>query len=587
MKEFFKFMFASMLGFLITLIIAGFIFMAMVMAAISFTKPKEVAVNSSTILHLRLNQEITDRTSNAPFAFGAMGELESVPLGLNDIIKNLNKASEDERIKGIFLELSFVPSGMATLEEIRGLLEKFKSSGKFVIAYGEAMDQKAYYLATVADKLYLHPEGLIEFRGLNSELVFIRGLLEKMDVETQIIRHGEYKSAVEPLILDRMSEANREQTTALAQTIWGNMVSHISESRNLSHEDLNRLADNLTAFRAADALNAGLIDSVLYKDEVLHVLAQKAGLEKLEKINILALKKYNNVIVKDASVSRDKIAVIFAEGDIVQGKSDEQTIGSDDLSLEIRTARENLSVKAIVLRINSPGGDGLASDVIWREVQLAGSEKPVIVSMGNLAASGGYYIACPATKILAHPSTITGSIGVFGVIPYLGKMFSNKLGITFDRVTTNKNSDFLSLNKPLTPFQREVMQNFVDDFYATFAGHVAEGRKMTYEGVDKIGEGRVWSGASALELGLIDEYGGLEKAIELAAGAAGITEYRVVEYPVYKEPFIQLMEDLMGESSVKLARHLLGEYYPTFNTIERLNSMEGIQARMPYDLYLR
>lgn len=587
MKEFFKFMFASMLGFIITLIIAGFLLMAIIMAAISFTQPEEVSVDPVTVLHLRLDQEIPDRTSNAPFSIGQLGDIQSIPLGLNDIMKNLHKAETDSRIKGIFLDLNMVPSGLATLLELREMLESFKTSGKFVIAYGEAMSQKAFYLASVADKIYLQPEGLIEFRGLHSELVFIKGLLEKLDVETQIIRHGQFKSAVEPLMLDRMSEANREQTTVLIHSIWDNMLAHISQGRNLGISQLNNLADKLTAFRASDAFTAGLIDSVLYRDQVLQVLAQLSGIEEIEENNFLSLKKYNNAIVEEPSVSRDKIAVIFAEGDIIQGKGNEQTIGSENLSEEIRNARQSSSVKAIVLRINSPGGDGLASDVIWREVDLARREKPVIVSMGNVAASGGYYIACSATKILAQPTTITGSIGVFGVIPNLEKMFNNKLGITFDRVTTNENSDFLSIAKPLTPFQREVMQNFVDDFYSTFVGHVSEGRNMSYEEVDKIGEGRVWSGVNAAEIGLVDEFGGLEKAIELAAEMAGVSDYRIVEYPVYKEPFLQLMEDLMGETSFKLAKNLLGEYFYAYKTIEQINRMDGIQARLPYEILIR
>lgn len=588
MKEFFKFMFASMLGFFLTLVILFFIFTAIFMAVISFAASEDITVDANSILHLRLTEEIHDRTPSSPFTIDFNGNIKPTPPGLNDIIHNLEKARGDNRIKGIFLDLTFLPSGMATIEEIRHLLNDFKESGKFIIAYGEGMSQKAYYLATVADEIYLHPEGLLDFRGLSAEVTFIKGLLEKLDVEAQVIRHGKFKSAVEPLIRDQMSDENREQYNKLINSVWEHMIGQISSSRDISVTELNQIADDLIGLDAQRAFETGLVDSLLYKDELLSILAGKTGIDEVKKKHLVSLGDYNKVADPEPrSGSRNKVAVIFATGDIMGGEGSEMSIGSKLISREIRKARLSENVKSVVFRVNSPGGDALASDVIWREVLLTSQVKPVVVSMGNLAASGGYYVSCAADKIIAHPSTITGSIGVFGVIPNFEKMFKNKLGITFDDVQTNENSKFMSVTKPLTPYQREVFTRFIDDIYETFVNHVAEARNMTYEEVDEIAQGRVWSGSDAKMLGLVDEFGGLQYAIKTSADLAGIEDYRIVEYPVQKDPILQLMEDMFGSKASELLEKHLGNNYRVFKRMQGMHELKGVQARLPVELEMQ
>ena len=575
-----------MLGFFLTMLIIGFFIMAMIMAMLSFAKTEETVVNENTVLHISFQHEIPDRTSNSPINFDIAGNFTPTPLGLNDIIKNIEKAARDDRVKGIFLELGNTPSGYATLEEIRTLLEKFKESDKFIVAYGVILSQKAYFLASVADQVYLHPEGFIDFRGLSAQVTFIKGLLDKLDIDPQVMKHGKYKSAVEPLLMDKMSEPNKEQTSTFINSIWNKLITNISESRGISITELNKIADDLSAYKAGNNVESGLTDALLYRDEVIEKITELTGIEDITSENLLSLRKYNNAFVKsNKPVSRNKIAVIYASGDIIEGKGDEHTIGSVTISKAISKARKRSSVKAIVLRVNSPGGDGLASDIIWREVALAKMEKPVIISMGNLAASGGYYISCAADKIYAHPSTITGSIGVFGFLPNFEKMFNNKLGITFDGVSTNENSDFMSITKPLTTYQKETMQGFIDDMYKTFVNHVSEGRELTFEQVDKIGEGRVWSGTNALEIGLIDELGGLTEAIEAAAELAELEDYRTVQYPELKDPILQILEDIMGESRMtQFMRKWVGNNLYYLQKVADPGNSPEIQAKLPYEI---
>ncbi|MCD4696216.1 MAG: signal peptide peptidase SppA, partial [Bacteroidales bacterium] len=466
MKQFFKFMFASMLGFFLTLVIVFFLFMAFFMAMISFTKSDVVVVNDPSVLHLKLDYEISDRTSNNPMqAMWSFDSFKIVP-GLNDILKNIEKAKRDDNIKGIYLDLMNVPSSLATIGEIREAILDFRETGKFVYVYGDMLFQKAYYLATAADKVFLNPEGMVELRGFRGEVMFFKGMLEKLDVEAQIIRHGKFKSAVEPFIREDMSEPNKVQTLAFIQSLWDNAAEQIGDSRKIPLDGLNTITDNLSGINPTDALSLNLIDSLIYMDQFLDMLAGKLGVEMVKSNYLIASGKYMKAKVPDGKKKRSKnrVALIYAQGNIMQGEGSEDVIGSDKLARTIRNARLDDQVKAIVLRVNSPGGDGVASDIILREVVMAQQEKPVVVSMGNYAASGGYYIACGADKIVANPTTLTGSIGVFGLIPNFEKFFKKKLGITFDAVSTNKNSDYFQINKPLTDFQKELLQREIDRF---------------------------------------------------------------------------------------------------------------------------
>ena len=584
MKDFFKFMFASMLGFFLSSVILFLLFMGFVMAIISFAQQEDVVVNNSSLLHIKLNYEVQDRSNNDPFSdYTSLGSFKTKP-GLNKILKSIDKAKGDDRIKGIYMNLGDLPSGLASISEIRKALIVFKESGKPIYTYSSMLSQKAYYLATVSDKIFLNPEGAIDFRGYSSQVSFIKGLLEKLEIEPQVIRHGKFKSAIEPLIRDDMSEANKEQTLKFVGSLWDNSVEGISKSRNISLTDLNLIADSLKAQNPKEALSLHLIDSVLYFDQFLNFLAEKIDVDHINKDHLIGLNEYADVKIKSKKRSKNKIAVIYASGSIVQGEGESDNIGGDKIARMIRKARMDKRVKAIVLRVNSPGGDALASDIILREVNLAKEEKPLVVSMGNLAASGGYYISCGADKIFASPSTITGSIGVFGVIPNLKNFFNNKLGITFDGIKTNENADFMSTTKPLTKYQYDLIQMEIERVYSTFLKHVAKGRNMTTEQVDTIGQGRVWSGSDAIEIGLIDEFGGLKRAIEEAKNLADIKDYRVMELPEQKEPLELIMDDLMGKTKVRLLQNELGSNYKYYQYLKEVGEMNGIQARLPFEI---
>ena len=581
-------MFASMTGSFILIVILFFIFMGMVLSVASLSKKEVVIVPANSVLQLKLNEEITDRSSSNPFNnfdFSSFNTTKSP--GLNEILQNIKKAKTDDNIKGIFLDLGTIPSGIATIEEIRNALLDFKSSKKFIISYSEEYTQKAYYIASVSDKVYLYPEGALDFKGLNGEVMFFKGLLDKLDVDVQILRHGKFKSAVEPFVLDKMSEPNKEQTLKYISGIWNQMLEGISESRKMSVAQLNGIADSFKIQKAQDAVTYKLVDKLMYKDELLAELRNLLGIGKKEKINSISLQKYTSVPDKTKKIhkTKDKIAVIYALGEIVSGKGDDETIGSDRISEAIRKARLDSAVKAIVLRVNSPGGSALASDVIWREVDLSKKTKPVVVSMGDVAASGGYYIACAATRIVADPTTLTGSIGVFGLIPNLKGLYNNKLGVSFDNVKTNNYADIGSTYRPLTKSEENIYQTSVENIYETFITHVAEGRGMTKEKVDSIGQGRVWNGVDAIKMGLIDEFGGLEKSIEIAAKLAKIEEYKIQSLPAQKDPFTQIMEELSGESTDQtILKNKLGELFEFYNYIQYVKNAKGVQARIPYTI---
>ncbi len=589
MKQFFKFMFASALG-----LVVGIFLLFAILAGIgaSMGDKQAVEVKDKSVLHVKLDFEIKERGVNSPFGNIDPMTFEQKPsVGLNDILASLENAANDDKIKGVYLDIQTVPAGMATVEEIRNALLRFKESGKWIVSYSEIYTQKAYYLASVSDELWLNPQGMVEWRGLGTQMMFLKGLFEKLEVEPQIIRYGKFKSAVEPLILDKMSEANRMQTMTYLSDLWNKMLQGISEQRGKSVEELDGFAQNATIQNGKDALENGLVDELLYKDEVMAKLRARLEIEKEDgKINFIGLAKYKDapkVKEDDEKVSKkEKIAVIYAVGSIEGGNGNDETIGSEKISAEIRKARLDDKIKAIVLRVNSPGGSALASDVIWREVVLAKAVKPVVVSMGDVAASGGYYIACAADTIVAQPNTITGSIGVFGVLMNAQKMINNKLGIMVDTVKTNRFADLGTPLRALTPLERDIVQNGVNEIYLDFITKVAEGRGMTTAEVDSIGQGRVWSGEDALQIGLVDKLGGIDDAIQIAANMASVENYRVVEYPAKKDPMQQLMEGLTGKGEEIFLKHRLGQYYEYVKDVEELMNMQGVQARLPYQLYI-
>lgn len=587
MKDFFKFLFSSFLGTLLALFIGFFILIGIFTALI----PSEpaVTVKSNSVLHMSLSKEISDRSTNNPLEnlnFQTM-EVEQ-KLGLYDIIVSLEKAKNDDKIKGIYLELSDIAAGMATTKEIRDALIDFKSSGKFILAYADFYSQKAYYLATVADKVYLNPQGVVDYRGLRTELMFFKGTLEKLGVEPQIIRGtgNKFKSAVEPFMYDQMSEANREQTLTYLNSLWNEILKGISESRGISIADLNMYADNMSITNAKTAEQYKFIDGSKYKDEIYSELKANCDLEEDDKLNFMKLSKYvdaPDTNRKRGGLIKEKIAVVYASGEINMGEGDEKTIGSDGISKAIRQARKDSTVKAIVLRVNSPGGSALASDIILREMVLAREAKPVIVSMGDVAASGGYYIACLADTIVASENTITGSIGVFGLMFNIENFLDEHLGISVDRVTTNNHSDLGSMTRKMSEVEKAVIQGSVDEIYDTFISYVADGRGLTKEQVDAIGQGRVWSGENAMQEGLIDVYGGLKTAIEIAAEKAGIEDYRVKGYPKQVDPVQQILNDLTGQTKAYFLKRELGSEYVYYQKLQQSLKSHGIQARMPFD----
>jgi protease-4 len=585
MKSFLKYMLATIVGFIVVNLILFFVFLLIVSSLMP--EDEKVQVKNNSVLHLRLDFPIVDRGSDNPFSnmdFTSF-EAKSNP-GLNEILKSIRKAKEDSLVKGIFLDVSSLDAGLATIEEIREALIVFKKSGKFIIAFNDLYTQTAYYLVSVADKIYLNPAGVVELKGLRSDVMFFKGALEKLGIEPIIIRHGKFKSAIEPFILTEMSEANKEQTMTYIGSMWNHMLAGISASRNISVDSLNLFADSMLVRNAQTSLELRLVDSLKYYDEVMEDLKAMAGIDKNKDLELVSLADYQNTPpLPGHERPKDKIAVIYATGQIDMGKGDEETIGSEGLSETIREAREDTTIKAVVLRINSPGGSALASESIWREVVLTQKVKPVIVSMGDVAASGGYYIACPADVIVANPVTITGSIGVFGVLWNGEKLMKEKLGITIDGVQTNQHSDIGSPFRKIHPSEEAVIQQSVEEIYQMFIGHVAEGRKMDVSMVDSIGQGRVWSGINAKEIGLVDELGGLERAIEIAKEKAGIKgEAKIVEFPKKLPFFDQLMKDLGESARMSIIQEDLGVDYRYYKALRNVRKMNGVQARMAFEM---
>jgi protease IV len=587
MKQFFKFMFASMLGFLVMFVLFLFLIIGMFASLASFGSKEPKAVASKSVFHLELTNEIVDRGMDNPFGdFNFMALGTPGPIGLNELLLNIKKAREDENIEGIFLDMSYIQAGWASAHEIRNQLIDFKESGKFLIAYGNYMTQGAYYLASVADSIYLNPEGSIDFRGMNAEVMFLKNMLEKIGVEMQVIRHGKYKGAGEMFLLDRLSPENREQIQSYVSSIWNTTTKEIAEQRGLTINQLNDIANSFATRTAEGALENKMIDGIAHRDEIMDMLKEKLDLSETKKVNLVDYSTFNRSPLPDNMIPvgrRDKIAVIYASGNVVMGQGSETNMGADRIAEALRTARQDSTIKAIVFRINSPGGVVLAGDIILREAMLAGETKPLVVSMGNVAASAGYYVGAYADKIIANPNTITGSIGVFGIIPNLKEMFNDKLGITFDNVKTNDLANLGSLNRAMTRTEREIIQQIIERAYENFINHVAEGRGMTVASVDSIAQGRIWSGVDAKRIGLVDDFGGLYFSIEEAARLADVEKYRVVEYPVAKDFFERLREGL-GSAEARILKSRLGDSYSVMQNIQNVKENSGVLMRMPYDV---
>jgi protease-4 len=582
MKNFLQYTLATIVG-IIVLNIIGFLFLIIFIAAAASSEAPTVKDNS--VLLAKFNVPIIDRADENPFSSFMSGSLElDGSLGLDQVLKDIEKAKNDEKISGIFLQLSSVPSGMAALEEVRDALIDFKESGKFIIAHSDTYTQKGYYLASTADKIYLTPTGEHMFRGLSAQVTFFKRALDKLDIDMQIIRHGSFKSAVEPLINEKMSPENREQLGLMISSMWEQYVNEISEARGIPVESLNTYADELSAGFDDQALEKGLVDGLKYYDEILDELKELTDTDADDDVPAISLKKYADVPADKKDVSKNRIAVIYAMGNVVMGKDGEGTISSERISKAIRKARTDKKVKAIVFRVNSGGGSALASEVIYREAKLAAEEKPFVASLGDVAASGGYYIVCPADTIVASETTITGSIGVFGVIPNFETFLNERIGVTTDVVKTNKFSDMGNVSRPLDPEEKEILQNYVDDVYTTFVNHVAEGRGMEFDEVDAVGGGRVWAGKDAMEIGLIDVFGGLERSIEIAAEMAGLEDYRVQSLPALEDPFTFLMNQLEGGIRSRLIEKELGESYILYKRAREISETKGVQAVMPYEI---
>lgn len=575
--KFLRNLLASILGFFIAIFLIFIFFVAI--AAITGSED-EIVVKSNSVLELSLTTPIKDYAPKEDNPLAEILELNDEKLALNKIINAIENAKTDNNIKGISIKTTYINAGIAQTQAIRNKIEEFKESGKFVYAYNDVYTQKNYYLSSVADSLFLNPVGAIDFKGLSTEILYYKDFEDKYGVKMEVIRHGKYKSAVEPYLSNKMSDANREQTTSFLNSIWSEITEDISNSRNISVENLNLIADNANGRNATLAKENKLIDGIIYVDEY----KEKLKLDSDKKVNTISLEDYiKSGKGRISSISKDKIAVIYAQGQIMYGEGNEDIIGQGLTNRAIRKARKDKNVKAIVLRVNSPGGSALASELIWRELELAKKEKPLVVSMGNVAASGGYYIACNANKIVAEPTTITGSIGVFGAIPNFNQLADN-IGINAEQVSTNDSPSY-SVFEPINQKFYDVTKEGVEQIYTTFVNRVATGRNMTFEQVNEIAQGRVWSGKEAIEKGLVDKLGSLNDAIEIAAELADLENYKIRNYPNYKKDLKETLNfSPFGKiSKEEILKEALGdEHYQLYYNINQMKNLKGIQARMPF-----
>ncbi|WP_194767619.1 signal peptide peptidase SppA [Tamlana sp. I1] len=558
-------------------------------AIIGATSSETVQVKPNSLLELKLDFPIKDYAGKIEFKEYAFLN-EAKKNGLFNIIDAINYAATDDNIKGISIDNNFVNAGITQVKALRGALLKFKESGKFVVAYADVFSQKDYYLSSVADTIYINPAGMMEFKGLYSERLYFKDFQDKSGVKMEVVRLGKYKSAVEPFLANEMSDNNREQISVYLNALWKEIKQDISRSRNVSVERLNIIADSLFARNPKLAKASGLVDQVVYHDEYINGIRKAIGIEAKDKLNTVTIEDYSYYAsskIKDYS-TKNKIAVIYAQGNIIYGEGDENNVGQGSMNASLKKAREDEKVKAVVLRINSPGGSALASELIWREIELTKKVKPVIVSMGDLAASGGYYIASNATKIIAEPTTITGSIGVFGMLPN-GKELSEKMGINAEQVTTNKNAVTYSFFEPLNEEQRAFIKEGIVDIYDLFSKRVSDGRHLTRDQVEEIAQGRVWTGADAIGIGLVDELGGLDLALKRAAEAANIEDYRVNEFPVFEKDLDKILSQfgLVKAKETILEEELGTENYKMLKEIKALTNKKGVQLLFPFSTEIK
>lgn len=595
MNSFWKTFLAALLAFVVANFLIG-IFGIMILAGLAAGFSKSVSqVQNNSVLRIDFSRPVNDSPPESPFAgFDPRSLKINRSNTLLSVLNAIERAATDDRIRGVYLDLgSYGGMGAATLEEIRNALVQFKESGKFIVSYSDYYTQGAYYLATVSDKIYLNPQGGIYWMGLSSNTMFFKGLLEKLGIEPEVIRHGEFKAAVEPFILDKMSPANKLQMTTLLSTVWDNLVNNVAQARNVEVSALQQYASDLSLLSDPQlAVQYKMIDELLYQADVEALLT--AMTDQHDKPEYVSLSDYiDGSAVSGGKVSKNKIALIYADGQIVDGRGGDGEVGGATLAARLAKVRKDDKVKAVVFRINSPGGSALASEVIWHEVELMRKEKPIVVSMGNYAASGGYYIACPADVILASPTTLTGSIGVFGLLLNGEKTFQNKLGITFDGVKTNTSADLdqsiLGLGvRSITEAERTRIRQGIERIYTTFVGHVAAGRNLTTEEVDRIGEGRVWSGASAHGIGLVDGFGGLKDAVALAADRADLgQDFRVVSVTEQESNPLAMIIDMLSETRTDSFDREIETFYRAYRQMVRALSYNGVQALMPYTVEIR
>jgi protease-4 len=578
--------FLASLTALIVFSVIGFMIFLGVIAVMS--SAGEVVVKEHTILHLKLNEPLVEiEGEDDPLAELPIFGTGQSNIGVVQLKKAIAHAAEDDKIEGIYLDVPYLMAGYGNVEEIRNALLSFKESGKFIVAYADFYTEGSYYLASVADKIYLNPSGDLEFNGLSINTTFFKGTFDKLGIKPQIFRVGDFKSAVEPFIREDMSEANRLQLSAVLESLNGNLLRNVAESRSIDVEELTEISNQMKIRKAEDALTLNLIDGVYYYDEVISELMARVNVDKEQNLTFISYGNYKNT-VSNYQKSSNEVAVIVATGEIVRGEGvQNKSIGGKKFANGIRKARLNDKVKAIVLRINSPGGDFVASDMMWREIKLAAQVKPVIASMSDYAASGGYYMAMACDTIVAQPTTITGSIGIFGMLFNVEGFLKEKLGVTHDVVKTGQYSDIMTITRPLSEGEKAIIQQGTNEGYETFTSKAAEGRSMAKEELLKIASGRVWTGEQALENGLVDMLGGLEDAIEIAVNKANISDdYKLRYYPKY-EPLIERLFNKGADVKAQMVEEELGDMYIYLKEIEKLKNYQGIQARMPYDISLQ
>jgi protease-4 len=580
MRSFFKMFFASLLAIVIFTLIIFFFFVAWVANLTSASKPK---IDSQSVLVIDLGQHYKEQVQQNLLGSLRGDEEKDVP-GLYDVVRLINKAKTDEKISGIYLQCNPSPNGFAASDEIRNALADFKTSKKFIYAYGDVLTQKAYHIANTADKIYVSPQGYVEWNGFEVTLAFLKGTLDKLDIQPQIFYAGKFKSATEPLRVTEMTPENELQTSVWLGDLYNHFLLKASEARKIDTAELHRIANEGRVLTAKDAVDNKLIDALKYDDEVKDEIKAKLGIDKYQKINFVSINSYAASGVHK-KFTGEKIALIYAEGDIVDGKGTQQgVIASEEYRKLIRKLRLDKSVKAIVFRVNSGGGSSLASETIWRELSMAKQDKPVVISFGDVAASGGYYISCAGDSIFANPTTITGSIGVFGIIPNMQGFFKNKLGITFDGVKTGPYADAGTMTRPMNENEKKMVQAEIDNIYAVFKKRVADARKKDTVYIDSIAQGRVWTGQRALDIGLIDKFGGLNEAVQCAARMAKISDYYLREYP---EP-VNFLDQLFGRSTPmnfnnQLKEELGEENYKLFDEMRKIREISGkMQARLPF-----